>query len=378
MLRSLMGQVRRGIAEGRKLSPEEADELVARGPFLAREALEEGLVDRLAYRDEVYAAMEEKAEGEISLLYLSEYRRRTGGPYSGSKRIGLIYGVGRIVRGKSRHSPLGGVIMGSETVSAAFRAAIRDDSVRAVVFRIDSPGGSYVASDVIRREVARARKAGKPVVVSMSGVAASGGYYAALPADRILAHPGTLTGSIGVLGGKMITSDLWEKLKVNWEGVSTHENADFWSATSDYTPEQWKKLQQRLDEIYGDFVRKVSESRGLDMGAVREAAQGKVWTGEDALALGLVDALGGLAQAVRAAGEAAGIEEEAVDLVLLPPRRSLWQRLLAPPPDSSEERFTGGMDLREALEAEARFLRAAAGSVLPDQALWMGPVPAVE
>jgi len=378
LLRSMMGRMRKGIAEGRKLSRKEAEGRIARGPFLAREALEEGLVDRLAYRDEVYAAAGDRAGGGASLLYLGEYLRRAGGPYTGKTRIGLIYGVGRIVRGKSRRSPLGGIIMGSDTVGAAFRAATRDDSVRAIVFRIDSPGGSYVGSDVIRREVARARRAGKPVIVSMSGVAASGGYYAALPADRIIAHPGTLTGSIGVLGGKMITSGLWGKLGVRWEGVSTHENADFWSPTTDYSPEQWKQLQQRLDAIYEDFVSKVGEARGMDTAAVRKAAMGRVWTGEDALELGLVDELGGFPQAVRAAKEAAGIaEEEAVALALFPPRRTLLQWLLGGRPESSEERYAAGADLREVLEAEARFLREA-GLEMPDQALWMGPVPAVE
>ncbi len=378
LLRSMMSRMRKAIAEGRGISEERADDLVSRGPFLAGEALEEGLVDRLVYRDEVYAAAGDRAGEGAELLYLSEYLRRAGGPYTGKKRIGLIYGVGRIVRGKSRHSPLGGIIMGSDTVSAAFRAAAGDDSIRAIVFRIDSPGGSYVASDVIRREAARAREAGKPVIVSMSGVAASGGYYVALPADRIIAHPGTLTGSIGVLGGKMITSGLWGKLGVRWEGMSTHENADLWSRTADYSPGQWEHVQQRLDEIYEDFSSKVSAGRDMDREAVRRAARGRVWTGEDALELGLVDELGGFPRAVRAAKKAAGIaEEEAVTLTLFPPGRSLWQWLLGARPESSEDRHTEGMDLREALEAEARLLRGA-GPGVPDRALWMGPVPAVE
>lgn len=378
LIQSMMDQILEGIASSRGVSEEEAASLVAGGPYLASEALERGLIDGLAYRDEVVSSIKEQAGDETPLLPLPEYRRRAGSPYRGKNRIGLIYGVGRIVRGKSRRSPLGGHIMGSDTVCSAFRDAVKDDSIEAVVFRIDSPGGSYVASDAIRREVFRAREAGKPVIVSMSGVAASGGYFVAVPADRILAHPGTITGSIGVLGGKMITRELWNKLGIHWGAVSTHENADLGSRTADYTERQWACLQERLDEIYRDFLARVSEGREMGRAEVREAARGRVWTGKDALALGLVDELGGLPQAVRAAKDAAGIpQEKPVGLALFPPRRTLWQQILGEGSRDGMNSLTLGPRLRQDVVTAARLLREMEGG-MRNEALWMGPPLQIE
>ena len=202
----LFGQMVKGISEGRKMSEAEVRALVDRGPFLGPEALEAKLVDGLAYRDEVHEKLMKKGGAGAKLFGLPAYLKKEGRPHDAGKRtIALVYGVGGVVRGKSRTNPVtGGRTMGSDTVAKAIRNAVADDDVAAILFRVSSPGGSYVASDTIWREVVLAGKAGKPVVVSMGDVAASGGYFVAMPASKIVAQPGTITGSIGVLGGETV------------------------------------------------------------------------------------------------------------------------------------------------------------------------------
>jgi protease-4 len=264
----------------------------------------------------------------------------------------LIYGMGGIKRGKSGSNPLfQSPSMGSDTVTAAFRAAIEAEDIKAILFRVDSPGGSYVASDAIWRETVRAREAGKPVIVSMGNVAASGGYFIAMAADKIVAQPATLTGSIGVISGKMLTPDFWNQVGVTWDNVHTSANATFWSTLHDYTPQQWEQLRDWLDRIYDDFTNKVAEGRSLPKAKVLEIAGGRVWTGEDAKALGLVDALGGLPVALRLAKEAAGIPEEApVRLKVFPPKKAVYQillqRLLGDSEDDREEDGTAATLVR--------------------------------
>lgn len=329
VLESMSAQIVEGIAESRGIARQEVLALVGRGPFTAEEGLRAKLVDSLAYRDQVYEEIRKEAGETANTLSLSEYLRRAGSPFSGKKRIALVYGVGRIARGQSRYLPLGQQIMGAETVAAAFREAVRDESVRAIVFRIDSPGGSYVASDTVRREVIRARAEGKPVVASMSGVAGSGGYFVAMAADRIIAHPGTITGSIGVVAGKMVTSAMWEKLGIHWGELFTHDNASLWSTTEDYSPEQWRQVQDWLDEVYRDFLAKAAEGRRLDVDRVRAIAGGRIWTGQDAAELGLVDELGGLGEAFEAAKALAGIAaDEKIAIRHFPAEPPLWERLL--------------------------------------------------
>src|SRR5262249_6339295 len=203
---SIFGQMVRGVSEGRHLQEEQVRALVDRGPYLGQEAVEAKLVDGLAYRDEVYDKVKAKAGAGAKLLFLSEYLDRAGRPHEKGQTVALIYGVGGVSRGKDDFDPLtGGSTMGSDTVAAAFRDAVASKDVKAILFRVDSPGGSYVASDTIWRETVRAKKAGKPVIVSMGNVAASGGYFVAMAADKIVAEPATITASIGVLAGKMLT-----------------------------------------------------------------------------------------------------------------------------------------------------------------------------
>ncbi|MBD3316520.1 MAG: signal peptide peptidase SppA, partial [Chitinivibrionales bacterium] len=250
VLESFMNQLTSAITEARGIPADSVKTIVNEGPYSAQRSLQLGLVDGLGYRDEVYERVKSNAGKKPRLLYLSAYRRRVGSLYRRGKTIALIYGVGSIYRGKSRSTPMSGVLMGAETVSAAFREAIEDKSVKAVVFRVNSPGGSYVASDVIRRETVRAKKAGKPVIVSMGDVAGSGGYFVAAAADKIVAHPGTITGSIGVVSGKMVTRGFWEKLGLNWGQLESAKNAAMWSSLEEFSPEQWRRLENWLDRVY--------------------------------------------------------------------------------------------------------------------------------
>ncbi len=330
ILESLTGQLTAGISEGRKLSGDRVRALMQQGPFPAGEALEAGLVDGLHYRDEVNELVRENLGADVAFLSLSRYRRRLEARGGDPATVALIYGLGQVHGGSSRHRALTGRnSMGSDSIARAFRGAADDHEVKAVIFRIDSPGGSYVASDAIRREVLRARRRGKPVIVSMGDVAGSGGYFVAAPADRIVAQPATLTGSIGVAGGKVVTKGLWEKLGVSWDQIAGNSNATFWSAVQDYGPAQRVRLERLLDTVYDDFVDKVAEGRDLSREQVSAAAKGRVWTGADAKERGLVDELGGYAATLAAAREIAGIPPDAAIRLRLFPRRKSTLRLLA-------------------------------------------------
>lgn len=330
ILQSLSEQMIAGIMKGRDLSHAAVRESMQRAPLSAQDALEAKLVDGLRYRDEVDALMEERLGADVEFLPVSGYANRLESRGEPAATVALIYGVGQVHRGLSRYRPLsGGMSMGSDSMVRAFRRAVDDDEVRAIIFRIDSPGGSYVAADVIWREVLRARRRGKPVIVSMGNVAGSGGYFVAAPADRIVAQPATLTGSIGVAAGKVLTRGFWEKLGVSWDQVAANSNATFWSGVHDYDPEQWERLERLLDVIYDDFVSRVAEGRKLSKEEVMEVARGRVWTGADARERGLVDELGGYAATLRATREAAGIPPDGVIRLRVFPRRKSTVRLLA-------------------------------------------------
>ena len=307
-------------------------EIVDRGPFLGPEALEAKLVDGLAYRDEVHDKLMEKGGSGAKLFGLPAYLKKEGRPHdAGKKTIALVYGVGGVVRGRSRTNPVtGGRTMGSDSVAKAIRNAVADDDVAAILFRVSSPGGSYVASDTIWREVVLAEKAGKPVVVSMGEVAASGGYFVAMPASKIVAQPGTITGSIGVLGGKMVTTAMWEKVGLTFDQVDVGANANLWNASRSFTPAEWDRFNAWLDRVYVDFTSKVADGRKLPKEKVLEIAKGRVWSGEDAKALGLVDELGGYAVALRLAKEAAKIPaSEKVKVAVFPKEKSPFETLTA-------------------------------------------------
>ncbi len=337
---SQFDQIVRGISEGRGIPESDVLRLIDGGPFLGREALQARLVDRLAYRDEVVSDVKARAGDGARFLYLSRYATRTRRARQRGDTVALILGVGSIRRGRSGGDSFDERwrSMGSDTVAAAFRTAVADKHVKAIVFRVESPGGSYVASDTIWRETVRARKAGKPVIVTMGNVAGSGGYFVAMAADKIVAQPGTITGSIGVLGGKVVTDGLRAKAGISIDEIHTSSNATMWSNALDYTPGEWERVQASLDRVYEDFTTKVVAGRGLAPDAVREAARGRIWTGEDAKRLGLVDELGGYATALMLVRQAIGRPAEAPLRIKPFPRPvSLVGRLRPSRAESSED-----------------------------------------
>jgi len=345
VMESQFDQIVEGIAAARGLTEEKVRALVNQGPLSGQQAVEAKLIDGLAYRDEVATKVKKTIGENTKALSFAKYLDRVGRPHEkGEKTIALIYGVGAVQRGKGGYDPLsGGVGMGSDTLTAAFRTAIEDKAVKAILFRIDSPGGSYVASDTIWRETLRTKEAGKPVIASMGDVAGSGGYFVAMAADKIVAQPGTITGSIGVLAGKMLTDSFWGKVGVTWDEVHTSDNATLWTGTQDYTPAQWAQFQGALDRIYDDFTSKAAQGRNLPKEKLLEVAKGRIWTGEDAKALGLVDELGGFPLAFRLAKEAAGLSaEKEVRLEVFPRRKKtlkqvLMERLLEEDEDDAEQ-----------------------------------------
>lgn len=308
VLEDQFGQMVSGIAADRDLPPDRVRELIDHAPLLASEAQASRLVDRLSYRDEAYRSALQDGKG---LLFIESYLKRAGRPHRRGERVALIYGTGAIQRGRSRFDPITrGRSFGADEVATAFRDAIDDKKVKAIVFRVDSPGGSAVASEVVRRETVRARDAGKPVVVSMGNVAGSGGYWISSMADRIVAQPGTLTGSIGVVAGKLAMRDAWRRVGVNWDELHLGRNATFATADDPYTDSERERLQAILDSIYDEFKRLVADGRSLSSSEVEELAKGRIWSGARALELGLADEMGGLDRAVELARELAEIPPE--------------------------------------------------------------------
>jgi protease-4 len=319
------------MVEGRGMDRDQAAAVIARGPFTATEARELDLVDGLHYIDEVKKKMAPEGEEELPAVSVSQYLRapapRAG--FGARARIALIYGIGAIAGGDSTEDAFFGRVMGSDTIARAFETAREDESIDAVVFRIDSPGGSDVASDVIWKEATLTR-AKKPVVVSMADVAASGGYWIATASDAIVAEPTTVTGSIGIYAGKFNLRGLYEKIGVSTDGVSSAPNADFFSSSRSFTPAERERLRHILEEGYQAFLERVAGSRKKTTEEVHEIAQGRVWSGRDAKDLGLVDELGGLKKALDLAKERAGFAPDArVELRVLPEKKPFFQYLLS-------------------------------------------------
>jgi len=302
---SMHEQLVAGIAEQRRLEEGRVRQLIDGGPLLAHEAVDAGLVDQLGYRDEAVA----KAGG--TLLFLDKYKKRAGKKPARGGTIALVTATGMIFRHKSEGPPVapGGPPMDGAAVSAAIRKAAADKKVKAIVLRVDSPGGSAVASETIWREVVRARQQGTPVVASMGRVAASGGYYISCGCDRIVAQPGTITGSIGVVMGKPVLTAAKTKVGMNVEQLKTAANAGILSVNHRFSAAQRERIDATLDDIYESFTTKVADGRDMTVDDVHDVARGRVWSGSDARDRGLVDELGGLPVAVAAAKRLAGIKD---------------------------------------------------------------------
>jgi protease-4 len=309
---SLFEDGTRAIAAGRNLDEGTVRALADSGPLTAAQALRLRLVDRLGYRDEVYAHARAAARG-ATLLFADRWTPRRRALRSLRPRpgaVGLVEIRGAVVQGRGRRGPLGRQA-GSDTVTAALRAAVRDRRVRAVLLFIDSPGGSAVASEAIWREVVRTRESGKPVIVSMGALAASGGYYVACPADLVVALPGTLTGSIGVFGGKLVLRGLLDRVGLTTGSVAQGDRALMFSARRGFADAERDSLAAVLDAVYADFVGKVALGRRRTEAEIEQVARGRVWTGRDALSVGLVDELGGLREALQIARRRAGLPDDA-------------------------------------------------------------------
>ena len=329
LTRDMYEQLVRGIAESRKKKVEDVRALIDEGPFLARDAQRVGLIDGVAYEDQLddhgVVSKSGTVEGE------TYGRARRGFTARGAPRIAVIYITGIINSGDSGFDPLNGDVAGSTRLVKAIQSARADDGVKAIVVRIDSPGGSSIASDVIWREltVTKNEKPARPLVASMSDLAASGGYYVAMAAPHIVAQPATLTGSIGIYGGKFITGGTFDKFGANIESVIIGRNAGLESPDRPFTDSEREKLRQHIRDFYNGFIQKVAASRKMPVERVDTLAQGRVWTGSQARENGLVDALGGLDRAIALAKEKAGIAADTeVDIVTYPARRSLAEMLI--------------------------------------------------
>jgi protease-4 len=327
--RDMFEQLVRAIAEGRKKRVEDVRALIDQGPFLPAAALQAGLVDKLAYEDQLDDLGAVSKNATVQGEDYARARFRPAGINRGP-RIAVLYISGVITGGDGGFDPLNGEVVGSKALVEAIRSLRGDNSIRAIVLRIDSPGGSSTASDVIWRElsVTRDQKPARPMVASMSDLAASGGYYVAVAAPTIVAQPATLTGSIGIFGGKVVTGGTYEKLGMNIESLSIGRNAEMESPVRPFSDSERAKLREELEEFYGQFVAKVAASRKMPVPRVEELARGRVWTGLQAKSNGLVDALGGLDEAVALAKKRAGIAPETeVELVNYPPRKTLFELL---------------------------------------------------
>jgi protease-4 len=332
-------QLLAGIAEDRELERDAVAALIDRAPLSADDARAAGLVDALEYPDQFESRLEQLAGGELAREDLLDYARRRAAPARGGRRIAVLFARGTLVRGASGFDPWSGEsFVGAESLSEQLRELAEDDAVAAVVLRVDSPGGSALASDLVQRRL-ELTVAAKPVVVSMSDVAASGGYYIAARASRIVAEPGTLTGSIGVVTGKLATGRFQEEtLGATHDVLARGAHAGLYSTLRPFDEAERELVARRVDDVYQRFVGHVAAGRKLTRERVHELGQGRVWTGEDALAVGLVDELGGLDAAVAAARAAAGLGAGEGRLELLPrPRTFLdWLGAAPPPPFSAE------------------------------------------
>lgn len=402
LIASLHAQVLAAVAESRHIDPADVDALADKAPLLRDDAVTGRLVDRIGFRDEAYARIGElvgapgispetgdaDSDDAPPRLYLARYARATASRPSppmpsipgrkGKPTIAVVTLHGPIVsgRGGPQLLPFGNSSAGGDTIAAALREAAADDSVSAIVLRVDSPGGSVTGSETIWREVNRVRSgtdgAGKPVVASMGAVAASGGYYVSMGADAIVANAGTITGSIGVVTGKLVARELKDRIGVGSDSVRTNPNADAWSINQPFTDEQHAHVEAEADLFYTDFIERVAAGRKLTVEAVDAIARGRVWTGADALERGLVDELGGLRTAITKAKVLAGLEPDADVRIASYPGSSLMD-MLRPKP-SSQPAAASLPDALAALVGRslAGVLVQAERSLTGVSALWLG------
>ncbi len=351
MINDLYEQLVESVASDRKLEPEKVRALVDQGLFTAQAAKEAGLIDRIAYEDELKEQIKKEQKGEKLSVVRKYGEKKMDADFSGftgmmklinlmmgiepssgrtyGDKIAVVYALGPIMSGESEQGLLGGSSMGADTIVKALRTADEDKKVRAIVLRVDSPGGSALASDQIWRQVVQIKK---PVIASMGDTAASGGYYISMGAQQIFAEPATLTGSIGVVGGKMALGGTLNKLGINTQVVSRGQNSGIFSADQPFSPAERKAIMLLMKDTYLQFTTKAAQGRKMDLDKLEELAQGKVYTGRQAQKLGLVDTIGTLRDAIIAAKVAAGLDKDKkVNLMILPKPKSVFEQFFGGP-----------------------------------------------
>lgn len=351
----LADQMAVDLAADRKMTVEAFRAIIDKGPYTDQEALDLKLVDKLDYYGEMMATAKRKAGGlddkevvplgRYSFLadtielnqgvsgFVSKFLRKSD-PVTVTKdkaKIALVFGSGTIVPYTSKSKAgFGEGGMSADKIVAAFSDVQKDEDVVAVVFRVDSPGGSPVAAESIRRAIIETQKKGKKVIVSMGAYAASGGYWIATPADKIVAEAATLTGSIGVFGGKFVFADLWEKLGLRWESITAGDHAEMWSSNKGFSAPERARFEAMMKNIYDGFIARVMEGRKMTREEALAVAEGRVWTGRQAKEKRLVDELGGLDRAIAIAKEASGIpQDQLLPIERFPKQKSTLELFLS-------------------------------------------------
>jgi protease-4 len=359
LLQSLYDVLTADIAERRKMTPDALRRLIDGGPYLTQAAIDAKLIDRTGFYDDAEKAAKDRAGDGSDVVDIAAYYEREGSPYDhpfAAGAIALIAAEGPIADGESTESYVDGRVMGGDTIAQAISDAADDPKVKAILLRVNSPGGSALASDVMLDQIRKAQGRGKKVIVSMGPVAASGGYWIAMYADKIFASPTTITGSIGVLSGKLIVRDTYRLAGLNPAEITIGTNANINSEFSDWTPEQRAKFEATLDQIYNRFTGSVAEGRKIPIETVREIAKGRVWTGADALGLKLIDSYGGLSDALDETIRIAGLDPSKPVNVRMYPQTSGWDTLMAS--------LSGAATTAERLKAIAGLLDHAAARAL--------------
>ncbi|HLJ11006.1 MAG TPA: signal peptide peptidase SppA [Planctomycetaceae bacterium] len=357
------------IAASRKLAREKVTAAIDAGPLTARQAKDLGLIDRLGYEDDLDAALEKKADGKTFKLVKKYGKKKTDTDFSGlpgmmkmmemlmgieqpkrkssNPKLAIIYANGLIMTGKSQSDFLTGEsVMGSDTMIKAIREANKDATVKAIVLRVDSPGGSALASDLMWHELELVKK---PFVVSMGDVAGSGGYYIAMGADRIFADPGTITGSIGVVGGKFALNGLYGKIGITTDVISRGKNSGVNSSTTGFSDNERESMQRLLNDIYDQFTTKAAQGRKMEKDKLEKLARGRVYTGSAAVKIGLVDELGSLDDAIAYAKKQAGVgPDEKLEKLVLPKATSPLESLFGSLDPNADARL-GTSSLRQLL-----------------------------
>ncbi len=316
------------ISAARGLSEEDVNRLINRAPLFAAEALEAKLIDRIGYEPELFDEIQKTVSGEV--VEISDYASVIRDGRKGLPKVAVLVADGVINEGKSIDNPLQGeATVGAATVTEQLNEIARDKNVKALLLRVNSPGGSYAASNEIWYALNKLKKERQmPVVVSMGNYAASGGYFIALPGDKIIAEPSTITGSIGVLGGKMVLNGLWQKLDINWEALRFGSNAGILSMNTGFSESEKDIFNKSLDNVYEDFTLKVSQARKIDAAKMDELARGRIWAGSGALKNGLIDDIGGFNKALGIAKELAGIKpEDKFTIAYYPKQKTLQEKI---------------------------------------------------